>query len=114
MLGSFAMFTAIRNAWSRVGGFALDRRPAHSQIGICHRLLVAIPLDEAGGAFLDRPRGEKRWGMGHVSDGSAECPADYGCFIFSISKAFASSRASKGAFGMRRRARRAISRNKAS
>jgi hypothetical protein len=50
------MFTAIRNASSRVSSFALDQRPGLIlKIDIRQRRLVAVAHNEAGGAFLDRP-----------------------------------------------------------
>ena len=53
---SLAMFTAIRNASSRVSSFALDRRPELILIiDIGQRLPVVVPHNEARGAFLNRP-----------------------------------------------------------
>ena len=54
-LGSLAMFTAIRNASSRVSCFALDSPPGLVLvIDIRQRLLVVVAHDKAGGAFLDQ------------------------------------------------------------
>jgi hypothetical protein len=54
-LGSLAMFTAIRNASSRVSSLALERAGVILEVHICQRLPVAILHDEAGVAFDDRP-----------------------------------------------------------
>ena len=54
-LGSLAMFTAIRNASSRVSTSPSSAGRAHLEIDTCQRLLVGIPHDEASFAFLDRP-----------------------------------------------------------